>query len=248
MVCFASRVAYRQDQGRIALYMRVAGTTGATLTTYIGIDVQSQRPPCYAILSKDAVLTSSGWAQEPFVKSLVSTVQAETQRGEVIIGIDSPSQTLITRRQWTWRRRAFWRATAPGISHVGRHCEVVLMALGLAQPQWTPLAGFEPEWMQIGIALFEALKILGPPHQALEVFPTASYRQLYDQAEPTLTINFSAFSPGPKDMLDACVAALTVREFHQGRGCQVGGGDGLGTIVLPRPVDLAHPVHQWPAL
>jgi len=31
-----------------------------------------------------------------------------------------------------------------------------------------------------------------------------------------------------------------VREFVEGRGRDVGGGDGLGTIILPRP--LAEPV------
>jgi hypothetical protein len=33
--------------------------------------------------------------------------------------------------------------------------------------------------------------------------------------------------PGPKDMLDAWIATATVREFVEGRGTEVGGGDGL---------------------
>ena len=37
-------------------------------------------------------------------------------------------------------------------------------------------------------------------------------------------------------MLDAVVAAVTVHEFEAGRGAEVGGGDGLGTIVLPRAI------------
>ena len=37
-------------------------------------------------------------------------------------------------------------------------------------------------------------------------------------------------------MLDARVAAVTVREFIKGRGEQIGDLDGLGTIVLPRPI------------
>jgi predicted nuclease with RNAse H fold len=101
--------------------------------------------------------------------------------------------------------------------------------------------------MQTGFSLFQALQASASPQHVFEVFPTASYRQLRDQPEPRLTIDLSAFWAGPKDMLDACVAALTVREFHQGRGCQVGGGDGLGTIVLPRPIDRAtEGVHRWP--
>lgn len=216
------------------------------MTNYIGIDVQTRRPPCYAILSEEGVLTSSGWAQEPVVNSLFATVQDIAQKDQVIIGIDSPSQALTIGRQWTWRQRTSWQATIPGQLCVGRHCEIVLMALGLANPQWTPLTETVPDWMRTGIALFDALSALGTPHQSFEVFPTASYRQLEGQPEPTISIDFSAFAPGPKDMLDACIAALTVREFHQERGCQVGGGDGLGTIVLPRPVDPTHPVHQWP--
>ena len=46
------------------------------------------------------------------------------------------------------------------------------------------------------------------------------------------------FNSGVKDMLDASVAALTVCEFVNGRGCEVGGEDGLGTIVLPRKIFL----------
>jgi len=47
--------------------------------------------------------------------------------------------------------------------------------------------------------------------------------------------------------LDAVVAALTVREFKSGRGTEVGGGDGLGTIVLPRPVqNPIQAVLNWP--
>jgi len=37
-------------------------------------------------------------------------------------------------------------------------------------------------------------------------------------------------------MIDARVAAVSVREFVEGRGTEVGGGDGLGTKILPRPL------------
>jgi hypothetical protein len=49
-------------------------------------------------------------------------------------------------------------------------------------------------------------------------------------------------------MLDACVAAVTVRELVLGRGCEVGGGDGLGSIVLPRAPSLgrARGLLDWP--
>ncbi len=49
-------------------------------------------------------------------------------------------------------------------------------------------------------------------------------------------------------MLDAWMAAATVREFVGGSGSQGGGGDGLGTIVLPRPLPepVIEEVLQWP--
>jgi hypothetical protein len=48
------------------------------------------------------------------------------------------------------------------------------------------------------------------------------------------------FSKGPKDMLDAGIAAFTVYEFLHGRGTKVGGQDNMGTIILPRPVKPSH--------
>ena len=63
-----------------------------------------------------------------------------------------------------------------------------------------------------------------------------------------VTVDFAAFADGPKDVVDACVAAVTVREFEAGRGFAVGGGDGLGAIVLPRPPEsgLDSAVLRWP--
>jgi hypothetical protein len=99
--------------------------------------------------------------------------------------------------------------------------------------------------MRLGFALFERLDGVGGLY---EVFPTASYKQLDGQDSVELTVNLQGFAGGPKDMMDACVAALTVREFVEGRGQAVGGGDGLGQIILPRPVaDQHHPVLAWPA-
>ena len=60
--------------------------------------------------------------------------------------------------------------------------------------------------------------------------------------------DFSACKPGPKDMLDSWVAAATVREFIEGRGSEVGDGDGMGSIVLPRPLPepVIKEVLRWP--
>lgn len=97
--------------------------------------------------------------------------------------------------------------------------------------------------MQLGVDLFELLQ---SDYRVYEVFPSASYKQ-FELAPPVrIGIRLSDFAAGPKDMLDAYVAAATVREFELGAGCSVGGGDGLGEIILPRRLDVVSPVLTWP--
>jgi predicted nuclease with RNAse H fold len=99
--------------------------------------------------------------------------------------------------------------------------------------------------MKLGFDLFAAIENIVRVH---EVFPTASYALLKDVKDVRITADFSACNPGPKDMLDAWVAAATVREFLEGRGCEVGGGDGMGSIILPRPLPkpIIKEVLTWP--
>jgi hypothetical protein len=54
----------------------------------------------------------------------------------------------------------------------------------------------------------------------------------------------------PKDMMDRWIAAATAREFVEGRGTEVGGGDGLETIILPLPLPkpVIAEVLKWPSL
>ena len=82
-----------------------------------------------------------------------------------------------------------------------------------------------------------------------EVFPSASYKLLAEDRQLKVKINFSGVFRGPKDMLDACIAAATVREYMDGNGSAVGGGDGLGQIILPRQHGIAggHPILSWPS-
>ena len=113
------------------------------------------------------------------------------------------------------------------------------------QSQWTPLESEAPQWMQLGFKFFSVLENGATVYEA---FPSASYRLLQGQTDVRINADFSACSPGPKDMLDAWVAAATVREFVGGRGAEVGGGDGLGTIILPRPLPepVIWEVMAWP--
>ena len=146
--------------------------------------------------------------------------------------------------RWNGRRQE-WERGQKKIKGYGRHCEIILKALNLANPQWTPVEGQCPNWMMLGFELFSSLE---ERSDVFEVFPSATYTMLDDCSEPKFQVNLSGFFRGPKDMLDACVAAVTVREFLAGKGCEVGGGDGLGSIILPRPLPESVPssLLKWP--
>ncbi len=164
----------------------------------------------------------------------------------IALGIDAPRMPLEKPREHFWDgRKQRWRHRRKGEPGYGRHCEVVLKALGIGNPQWTRPIDECAEWMIRGFSIFDYARRVGL--KAYEVFPTSSYLLLRERSTPEVTIDFSHFAPGPKDMLDACIAAATVHEFLRGRGSEVGGGDGLGTIILPRPLQgTTHPVFRWP--
>jgi len=205
---------------------------------YLGIDVQVRRPCAWAALDGAGRLLDSGWLRTP------DEARAVLERlgcgpGRCQVGIDAPRRPRPAPRAWHWHGASrAWRPRAAGQSGRGRHCEVVVKALGLGNPQWTPVAAEAPEWMTLGFRLFTALAARAEVH---EVFPSAAYRMLRGRRDVAVTLDFSAFAAGPKDLLDACVAAATVREYAAGRGCAVGGGDGLGAIVLPGPLPAGAP-------
>jgi len=100
--------------------------------------------------------------------------------------------------------------------------------------------------MQYGFEIFEKI---GAEYATYEVFPTASYNLFRDDTSAEITFRLGSLASGPKDMLDAYVAAVTLREFVQERGCEVGDGDGLGSIILPRPISTPieiEAVMRWP--
>lgn len=209
---------------------------------FVGIDIQEKRKCCFAVLQHDGTLVESGWLSEP-AKDSVTLVQK--LKGLVAVGIDAPRQPLLSPRKWFWNKKEKWteRTTQRGY---GRHCEAVINAHGLANPQWTPIKQEVPTWMKIGFDIYSSLNNILP--SVHEVFPTASYSLLWGVKDVRIEIDFSSCRPGPKDILDAAIAAVTVREFLNGKGFEVGGGDGLGTIVIPRP--LPDPVIEdvlfWP--
>jgi hypothetical protein len=210
---------------------------------FIGIDVQIRRRCPFVVLDASGTAVESGWlpSSTDSASSLGDLVDGLRASGPVHVGIDAPRMPLPELRRVGFRGGRWGPLQGRGL---GRHCEVVVRSLGLANPQWTPLAGEAPPWMELGFALFRAA---GSADRVVEVFPSATYRVL--RSPLRLTVDLSAFGPGPKDMLDAAAGAATVLALYRGAGCEVGGGDGLGTIALPRPLtekEAASPVHRWP--
>lgn len=201
----------------------------------------------YALLDADGRQLGGDWLPANSVAALsgLRRVLDGLRRSGVAIGIDAPRAPLPSPRPWTWNRTHGWQPCPPSAKGRGRHCEIVIKASGLANPQWTPLEQDAPEWMRFGFDLFRGLSDF---EHLYEVFPSASYTQLHHERRQHVTISFAGVAPGPKDMLDAIVSAFTVREFVAGRGASVGGRDELGQIILPRPLVFTGDsrVHEWP--
>lgn len=220
----------------------------------MGVDVQLARGCPVVALDDEGHYVASTWlepgASVPRRLRGVIESLALHHRAAVVVGIDAPRRPMTEPRAHYWQggARGRWRASRSADRGLGRHCDLVVAALGLARPQWTPLAGAVPPWMALGFACFDALQHAETPAPIVvhEVFPSASY-QLFDRRAVRIEVTMSGFAAGPKDMLDAYCAAATVREVAQGRGWLAGGGDGLGTIALPGPrLRPESAVHAWP--
>ena len=202
---------------------------------FAGIDVQISRGCCYYIIDQNKKYVVSGWINEnipqTFNKLLleVSNNQPET----ISIGIDAPRMPIRKlRTRYFDRKINSWIEKAK--QSVGRECEVIIKSYNITNPQWTKTLAESPEWMKLSSNIFSALKEF--PY-VYEVFPSASYKML-EKENLAYELCLNNFTGGVKYMLDASVAAITVYEFVNGRGCEVGGDDGLGTIVLPRKIFL----------
>jgi hypothetical protein len=219
---------------------------------FMGIDVQESRGCACFVMNQqrswvDSCWTDGGTHAETAARlaGKIRELQARHQAA-LHVGIDAPRVPLPAPRLHYWDGgRKKWRPKRAGDKGYGRHCEIVIKACNIANPQWTRPADSCPSWMHLGFRIYEALSGLADVH---EVFPSASYYLLNKSTDAAVRINFADFLRGPKDMLDACMAAVTVFEYVRGRGMAVGGGDGLGTIILPRPlaVETNPAVHKWP--
>jgi hypothetical protein len=217
---------------------------------FLGIDVQFRRPCTYYVLDQDLGFVTSGNLDGKNLENISQNLYSlaislvDKHPGGLAVGIDAPRMGLPAPRPWYWRGGA-WVPRSDKESGYGRHCEVVVKALGLGNPQWTRTESDSPDWMKLGYRLFESLEDLA---KVFEVFPSASYRMLNEGKHPPIPLNLNGFAGQQKDMLDACVAAYTVWAFILGLGTEVGGGDGLGTIVLPEKLAVpgSHSVLHWP--
>ena len=223
-----------------------------TFGLFLGVDVQVKRACSFFVLDESLDCVDSGWLTGGNsneicwnLKEIVSDLE-KTGQGKIAIGIDAPRMGLDKPREYYWKKGQ-WSKRTVSDKGWGRHCEVVLKAFKIANPQWTPLTKNAPPWMQLGFDLF---KTLNDTEHLFEVFPSASYSLLKERKQPKVSISFANFNDGPKDMLDACIGAFTVHEFINGRGSEAGGGDGFGTIVLPTelPGPFSNPVLHWPEI
>lgn len=226
--------------------MQLNSGLGQSQGLFVGIDVADRRGCALALLNASLQGVAAAWIDaKPEIEATAAAVReailSMAGASRLTIGIDAPRMPLANPRTVRWTEKG-WVSCA---DCTGRHCEIVVSTLRLANPQWTPMRDRAPRWMKLGFALFEYLDTLG---QVFEVFPSASYRILEGSDSPRVSLNFRGFQRGPKDVLDAYVGAVTAAEFAQGRGCAVGGGDRLGSIVLPKPLPECDPrLLEWPA-
>lgn len=212
-----------------------------TAPLYIGMDVQISRGVPFVIMKADGTIQDSGWFDADTASHQAKLLVKNLKPHNCIIGIDAPRMPLKTFRALKFQNGE-WKKSPKGL--IGRHCEIVVRTLKLANPQYTPTEQNAPEWMKLGFKLFEAVCQSGAT--VCETFPSASYTQLHQEnITDTIPIPVHQLKPGPKDMLDAAICAYTVRRFDLGKGCEVGGSDGMGTIVLPCKVE-SHPVLTYP--
>ncbi|MDQ7816472.1 MAG: hypothetical protein RDU14_05555 [Melioribacteraceae bacterium] len=202
---------------------------------HAGIDVQISRGCCYYIIDQNKKYVTSGCIKEKIPQSFQNLFKEliNNQTDIIAIGIDAPRMPIKKlRTRYFDKEKNLWIEKTK--QSTGRECEVIIKSYNIANPQWTKTLAESPEWMKLGYNIFSALKEF--PY-VYEVFPSASYKMI-EKENLAYELCLNNFTGGVKDMLDASVAAITVYEFVNGLGCEVGGDDGLGTIALPRKIFL----------
>src|SRR5438552_2198084 len=91
----------------------------------------------------------------------------------VVVAIDAPRRYLTSSRLWALNDAGDGWVPANLTVGAGRHCEIIVRRLGLAIPQWTPLASQPKPWITLGQEVFSACDAAG--FTTIECFPAASY-------------------------------------------------------------------------
>lgn len=201
---------------------------------FAGIDVQINRGCCYYIVDQNKKYVVSGWIKDKIPRSFQHLFKELTNNKEdiIAIGIDAPRMPIKKFRKRNYDKKSnSWIDNSE--KKFGRECEVIIKSYKIGNPQWTRTLYDSPEWMKLGYSIFKSLNKFPFVY---EVFSSASYKML-EKENVKYELCLNNFTYGIKDMLDASVAAITVYEFINGRGCEVGGEDGLGKIVLPRKIE-----------
>jgi predicted nuclease with RNAse H fold len=162
---------------------------------------------------------------------------------QVVVAVDAPRRYLAAPRLWRLNNAGVWVATnLPS----GRHCEIIVRRLKLANPQWTPPATQPIPWITLGQQVFTVCEAAGLT--TIECFPTASYTRFgqMDNIDLHIPGRMFAHSRLAHDILDACVAAMTADLFTAGQATELGGSDGYGTIVVPGLLRLPFPAFPAP--
>jgi predicted nuclease with RNAse H fold len=208
------------------------------MALFVGVDVQGDKlivafrrngeflPPARVELHAERVLNEALRLRQ-------------NKKEPVVAAVDAPRFYLNGARQCRLNKANIWEnANLQG----GRHCEVIVRKLGLANPQWTPQAHAPSEWICLGQKVFKAFEDTGL--KAIECFPTASYARLGKMPGTALNVPGEMFAHCrglAHDVLDSCVAALTTDLFAARNATELGGGDGYGTIVIPGVVEVPYP-------
>ena len=100
---------------------------------FMGIDVQIRRPCAFAVVDSAGVVVDSGWFEDPGDFAL--KVKVRWGRESLSIGVDACRFFLRKPRAWYWNGKVRrWREKKAGERGWGRHCEVVIKALGWETP------------------------------------------------------------------------------------------------------------------
>jgi predicted nuclease with RNAse H fold len=188
---------------------------------WMGVDVGGKRKAFDAALVEGATLLEVRSRQ-----SVDDVVRWVGSANPSVVAIDSPRS-----------------AAAPGHTHRAEEKDLRDAVCGI---RWTPPADQlegNPyyEWIMEGLRLYDAL--LAKPVEVIECFPTASWTRWYGprdgrrRSEWTRAAVIASGLIGVpsrtnQDVRDAIAAALTARDFEQGRH------ESFGQIVVPQPAGL----------